>query len=142
MKTLNKKSITVQAIVDAPVEKVWKLWTNTKHITKWNSASDDWHTPKAENDLKPGGHFVFRMEAKDGSFGFDFEGTYDEVKTNEQIAYTLADGRKVQITFEDKGNTTKVVETFEAETENPVDMQKSGWQAILNNFKKYAELNI
>lgn len=133
--------ITVQATVAAPIGKVWKFWTLPEHITKWNNASDDWHTPRAENDLKVGGKFLSRMEAKDGSFGFDFEGIYDEVKTNEQIAYTLGDNRKVKIIFTDSGNTTIVSETFEAETQNSIELQRVGWQAILNNFKKYAEAN-
>lgn len=131
--------ITVETTVDAPAEKVWEYWTKPEHITKWSYASDDWHTPFAENDLRKGGKFSSRMEAKDGSLGFDFGGVYDEVKTNELIAYTLGDGRKVEVIFSPAGNKTKVVETFEAETENPVEMQKGGWQAIMDNFKKYAE---
>jgi uncharacterized protein YndB with AHSA1/START domain len=134
-------TITIDASVNAPVEKVWKFWTGTGHITKWNSASDDWHSPYAENDLKAGGKFLSRMEAKDGSFGFDFGGIYDEVKTHELIAYTLGDGRKVKVTFSSEGNFTKIVESFEAESTNPVEMQRMGWQSILNNFKKYTESN-
>jgi uncharacterized protein YndB with AHSA1/START domain len=133
--------ITVHNTVNAPVEKVWKYWTMPEHITKWNSASDDWHSPRAENDLRKGGKFFARMEAKDGSVGFDFEGVYDEVKTNELIAYTMGDGRKVIVTFLPAGNTTTVTETFDAETVNPVEMQRGGWQAILDNFKKYTENN-
>ncbi len=136
-----KTPLTVQNIVNAPLEKVWKLWIGKEHITKWNAASDDWHTPKAENDLRVGGKFFSRMEAKDGSFGFDFWGVYDEVKTNELIAYTLGDGRKVKVTFSPSGDSTKIAETFEAEDVNPIEMQKGGWQAILDNFKKYAETN-
>lgn len=139
MTTENKVNITVEATVNAPIETVWDLWTNPDHITKWNNASDDWHTPKAENDLREGGKFMSRMEAKDGSFGFDFGGVYDRVKTNEVIAYTIGDGRKVEVLFTPDGNTTKVTETFEAETINPVEMQRGGWQAILNSFKQYAE---
>lgn len=131
--------ITVENTVNAPVKKVWKLWTTPEHITKWNNASDDWHTPFAENDLRAGGKFLARMEARDGSFGFDFEGIYDEVKTNELIAYTLGDGRKVKITFSPSGAETKVVETFDAENTHSIEMQRGGWQAILDNFKKYAE---
>ena len=141
MTTVIKTTITVENAVNASVDKVWKFWTLPEHITKWNSASEDWHTPKAENDLRVGGKFVSRMEAKDGSFGFDFGGTYDEIKTNQLIAYTLGDGRKVEITFKSEGTSTKVTETFEAETENPIEMQKVGWQSILNNFKKYVEAN-
>jgi len=139
MNSTNKTSITVEATVLAPVEKVWKLWTGPEHITKWNNASDDWHTPSATNDLRVGGKFSSRMEAKDGSFGFDFGGTYTTVKVNELIAYTLGDERKVEIKFSPNGNGTKVTETFEAEGTNPVEMQRDGWQAILNNFKKYVE---
>ncbi len=141
METANKTSVTIEATVNAPVEKVWNFWTSPEHITKWNSASEDWHTPSAENDLRTGGKFSSRMEARDGSFGFDFGGVYDEVKTHEVIAYTLGDDRKVKITFSPEGNGTKVVETFEAESQNPVDFQTSGWQAILDNFKKYTENN-
>lgn len=133
------KKITVESTVHAPVETVWKYWTEPTHIKRWNSASDDWHTPFAENDLRPGGKFLTRMEAKDGSFGFDFGGTYDEVKLHEVIAYTMGDRRKVKITFKGKENAAEVIETFDAETENPIEAQRQGWQAILNNFKKYVE---
>jgi len=139
MTTANKVNITVEATVNAPVEKVWKFFTEPKHITKWNNASDDWHSPKSENDLRVGGKFLTRMEAKDGSFGFDFGGVYDDVKPNQLIAYTIGDGRKVKVSFTTEGKSTTVRETFEAETENSTEMQKNGWQAILNNFKKYTE---
>lgn len=139
MSTSEKTTITVETTVNAPVEKVWNFWTSPEHIVKWNSASDDWHTPKAENDLRTGGAFSSRMEAKDGSFGFDFGGVYDEVRTNELIAYTMGDGRKVEIIFTSNGSTTKVTEAFEAESENPIEMQKGGWQAIMDSFKKYTE---
>jgi uncharacterized protein YndB with AHSA1/START domain len=141
MSTANVTKVTVESTINAPVEKVWKYWSAPEHITKWCSPSEDWHAPKAENDLKTGGKFSTRMEAKDGSFGFDFGGVYDEVKTNELIEYTMGDGRKVIVQFTSNGNETKVVETFDAENENPVDFQKSGWQAILDNFKKYTEAN-
>ena len=131
--------VTVEATVNAPVEKVWKTWSEPQHIKQWCAASDDWHAPKAENDLKTGGTFSTRMEAKDGSFGFDFGGVYDNVKKNELIEYTMGDGRKVRVAFTPSGDTTKIVETFDAETTNPVDMQRTGWQAILDNFKKYTE---
>ena len=131
--------ITVQGTVKAPVANVWKLWTTPEHIIQWNSASDDWHTPRAENDLRVGGKFLSRMEAKDGSFGFDFAGVYDEVVTNQRIAYTMEDGRKVEIDFKEHGDETHVVTVFDAESENPIEMQRDGWQAILDNFKKYAE---
>lgn len=139
MNTTAANMITVSAIVNAPVAKVWESWTNPVHIVKWSSASDDWHTPKAENDIRTGGKFMSRMEAKDGSWGFDFGGVYDEVIDHKRIAYTLGDGRTVDITFEEEGNTTKVTETFEAEAENSLEMQQSGWQAIMDSFKKYTE---
>ena len=139
MKTQDRTQITVQATINAPAEKVWESWTEPQHITKWCNASDDWHVPHAENDLQTGGTFVTRMEAKDGSFGFDFGGVYDDVKRNERIAYTMGDGRKVTITFINSGDTTTVIETFEAENQNPIEMQQGGWQSILNNFKKYTE---
>ncbi len=141
METQNKTVITIENTINAPVQKVWELWTKPEHITKWSNASDDWHTPRAENDVRKGGSFSSRMEAKDGSMGFDFGGVYDEVRDNEYMEYTLGDGRKVTVDFKPQGNTTKVVETFEAESTNPVEMQRGGWQAILDNFKKYTEAN-
>ena len=134
-------SITVETTVDAPVKKVWQYWTVPEHITKWNNASDDWHSPYAENDLRVGGKFLARMEARDGSFGFDFSGVYDTVRINELIEYTIGDGRKVSVRFTDNGGKTRVVETFETEGTNPIEMQRGGWQAILDNFKKYVEAN-
>jgi uncharacterized protein YndB with AHSA1/START domain len=139
MKTAEKTKLTVGATINAPVEKVWKLMNEPQHIVKWNFASDDWHSPHAENDLRVGGKLLARMEAKDGSFGFDFEAVYDKVEKFKQIAYTLGDGRKVEITFETENNTTKITEVFEAESENSPEMQQQGWQAIMNNFKKYVE---
>jgi uncharacterized protein YndB with AHSA1/START domain len=141
MSTTNVTRITVESTINAPVEKVWKYWSAPEHITKWCAASPDWHAPKAENDLTKGGKFSTRMEAKDGSFGFDFGGVYDEVKTNELIEYTMGDGRRVEIKFAGKGNETKVTETFDPENQHPLDFQKAGWQAILDNFKKYTEEN-
>lgn len=131
--------ITVATTINAPVEKVWEYWTAPEHIKKWNSASDDWHTPHAENDLRTGGRFSSRMEARDGSMGFDFGGVYDEVKIHEQIDYTMGDDRKVHIAFSGEGNHTAITETFDAENTNPVDMQQAGWQSILDNFKRYTE---
>jgi uncharacterized protein YndB with AHSA1/START domain len=139
METSIKTKITVEITVKAVVEKVWDLWTSPEHIVKWNTASDDWHTTKAENDLRAGGRFLSRMEAKDGSFGFDFSGVYDEVKPNQLIAYTMDDGRKAVLNFISNGKETKVIVMFEAENENPIEMQKGGWQAISDNFKKYVE---
>lgn len=141
MTTEDKKVITVKTAINAPVKKVWEYWTKPEHITQWNNASDDWHTPRAENDLRVGGSFAARMEAKDGSFGFDFGGVYDAITTHKYIEYTIGDGRKVTITFTADGNTTKVVESFEAEHTNSIVMQQGGWQNILDNFKKYTEAN-
>lgn len=141
METVDKTLVTVEAVVHAPVEKVWKYWNEPTHITQWCAASDDWHAPKAENDLKVGGVFSTTMAAKDGSFSFDFGGTYTSVELYKTIAYTMGDGRKVSITFAPQENGTQVVESFEAESENPVEMQRGGWQAILDNFKKYTETN-
>ncbi len=139
METTANTQITIEAIINAPVDKVWDAYTDPKQITKWNSASDDWHSPSAENDLRPGGTFLYRMEAKDGSFGFDFGGTFDEVKPNELLSYTIGDGRKVENVFTKEGDATKITVVFEAENQNPIEMQRGGWQAILNNFKKYVE---
>lgn len=133
--------IILEATIQAPLEKVWTAWTRPEHITQWNNASDDWHTTKAENDLQVGGRFTSRMEAKDGSFGFDFGGVYNEVTLHEQIVYTLDDGRSVQITFANNGNETVVTESFQAENTHSLELQREGWQAILHNFKKYVEAN-
>jgi uncharacterized protein YndB with AHSA1/START domain len=131
--------ITVAAIIDRPVAEVWEKWTNPGHIVKWTFASDDWHSPYAENDLKKDGKFLTRMEAKDGSFGFDFWGIYDLVEIHSQIGYTMGDNRKATVIFTSSGNKTEINESFEAESENSFDLQRNGWQAILNNFKKYCE---
>lgn len=139
METKQKVRITVETTINVPIYSVWEMFTAPEHITKWNNASEDWHTTSAKNDIRKGGKFLFRMEAKDKSAGFNFEGVYDEVKINQLIEYTLSDGRKVRILFVDNGDETKIVETFEAEEENPIDMQREGWQAIINNFKRYAE---
>ena len=141
METQTNTIITIENTVNAPVEKVWEYWTKPEHITKWNNASDDWHTPWVKADLREGGSFTARMEAKDGSMGFDFGGVYDILRPNEYIEYTIGDGRKVKVNFTGKGNTTKVVESFEAENTNSIEMQQGGWQAILDNFKKYTEAN-
>jgi len=136
-----KTAITVETTVNAPVEKVWTYWSEPKHITRWTHASEDWHAPYADNDLRKDGKFKTTMAAKDGSMSFDFEGVYSNVQPNKVIEYGLADGRKVKIVFTANGNGTKVVETFDPESENPIDMQRGGWQAILDNFKKYTETN-
>ena len=136
-----KTVITVAATVNAPIEKVWDYFTQPQHIIQWNHASDDWHCPKAENDLRIGGKFSSTMAAKDGSFSFDFWGVYDDVLENELIMYTMGDGRTAKITFASNGDITEVVTDFEAEQENSVELQQGGWQMILNNFKKYTESN-
>jgi uncharacterized protein YndB with AHSA1/START domain len=141
MATTEKTQIKVETTVNAPIEKVWKMFVTPEDIIHWNNASEDWCSPKAENDLRQGGKFVYRMEAKDGSVGFDFWGIYDEVKTNERIAYTMGDDRKVEVLFTGDGSETKVVETFEAEGTHSIELQQGGWRAILNNFKKYVEAN-
>lgn len=133
------ESVTIDTTVNAPIEKVWKHWTTPESIIKWNNASDDWYTNSAENDLRPGGKFRARMEAKDGSTGFDFEGIYDDVVTNKVINYSLGDERRVKVTFESNGNYTKIIETFDAEKQNSIELQRNGWQAILDNFKKFVE---
>jgi uncharacterized protein YndB with AHSA1/START domain len=134
-----KPMIKVETTVNAPMEKVWELWTNAEDVKQWNNASDDWYTPQAQNDFRQGGTFVYRMEARDGSFGFDFGGTYDEIRTYEYIEYTIEDGRKVKIDFRREGDQTHIVEVFEAEHTHTEELQRSGWQAILDNFKRYAE---
>ncbi|MFC6334215.1 SRPBCC family protein [Paenibacillus septentrionalis] len=131
--------VSVEAVIQAPIEKVWTYWTEPEHIKKWNQATEEWHAPRAENDLRIGGKFVTRMEAKDGSMGFDFSGVYDDIKLHELISYTMEDGRRVEIRFEAQGDATKVIEVFDAESTNPVDMQQAGWQAIMDNFKRYTE---
>ena len=138
---MNTTKITVETIISADTPKVWEYYVTPKHITKWNFAADDWHCPKAENDLRVGGKLKSRMEAKDGSFGFDFEAIYDEVIEHKKISYTMTDGRQATTNFENLNDKTKVSITFDAENENPVEFQRSGWQAILNNFKKYVEAN-
>ena len=131
--------ITVTTTVNASIEKVWEVWSNPVHIMHWNNASPDWQTTFAENDLQKGGRFSSYMEAKDGSVGFDFWGVYDKVKLHEQIAYTMGDGRKANTSFTVANGSTTGTTVFEAETDNPVEMQKTGWQAILDNFKTHAE---
>jgi len=139
MATNSRTRITVQAIVKAPVEKVWKYWNEPEHITHWSFASNDWHAPSATNDLRPGGKLIVRMETKDGSAGFDFGGTYDVVKEHEEISFTMGDGRRVDIVFTAQGDETKITETFDAENTYPLEFQQAGWQSILDNFKRHAE---
>jgi uncharacterized protein YndB with AHSA1/START domain len=139
METVEKTMLTISTTVNAPADKVWEYWNNPEHITQWGRATDDWITPRAENDLRVGGKFLYRMEAKDGSMGFDFGGVYDEVSDLQYIEYTIGDGRKVKISFTADGPSTQIVENFEPESTNPLEMQQAGWQAILDNFKKYTE---
>jgi|SRR5690606_12322692 len=134
-------NISVEATVKSDITKVWNTWVEPEHIKKWNFASPDWHTPKAENDLREGGKFSATMEAKDGSSGFDFTGTYNEIVPHQKIKYTIDDGRKVKITFKQLSNGILVREVFEPETVNSQDRQQQGWQAILDNFKAYVESN-
>lgn len=131
--------ITVSAIVAKPLAHVWKCWTGAEHIVHWNNASDDWHCPSATNDLRAGGQFNFTMAARDGSMSFDFIGTYTAVENESLIAYSLADGRKVKVLFAADGTSTRITETFDPETENTLELQRGGWQAILDNFKAYTE---
>ncbi len=130
--------ITVEAIVEAPLETVWNCWTTPEHITQWNAASPDWHTPRATVDLRVGGVFSSRMEARDGSMGFDFEGTYTNIIPHQVLEYSFGD-RRATVTFHETEEGIQVVETFDAEMENPVEMQQKGWQAILDHFKEYVE---
>lgn len=136
---MNTTKITIESTIAADTKNVWDAYTSPSHITKWNFADDSWHCPRATNDLRVGGKYTARMEAKDGSFGFDFEAVYDEIVEGKKIVYTMPDGRQVITTFTQSDGKTEVVTTFDAENENPVDMQKMGWQSILNNFAKYVE---
>lgn len=131
--------LTINATVNAPIEKVWACWTTPEHITKWNFANDDWQCPHASNDLQVGGKYAARMEAKDGSFGFEFEAIYDVVNPHHELTYTMADGRQATTLFSADNHTTRVTTTFDAEDQNPPELQQQGWQAILNNFIKYTE---
>ena len=139
MSVSGKTRITIKTSVKAPADKVWKLWTDPVHIIHWNNASADWHTPWAENDLRVGGKFLSRMEARDGSMGFDFSGRYEQVEPLKKIAYVIDDGRKVEVTFSENGEITELTESFEAEEMNAIELQREGWQSILDNFRKYAE---
>ncbi|GAB1396998.1 SRPBCC family protein [Saprospiraceae bacterium] len=136
-----RTSVKIDAWIASDIKKVWHCWTQPEHITKWNFASEDWYCPSASNELTVGGKYTARMEARDGSFGFDFEAIYDEIVEHNKISYTMPDGRKVTTTFEADNGATNVTTVFDAESMNPVEMQQAGWQAILNNFKKYVEAN-
>ena len=138
---MSPSKVSVIATIAANPNKVWEFWTMPKHIVKWNFASSDWHCPSSENDLRVGGKMKSRMEAKDGSFGFDFEAIYDEVISHKKIAYSMADGRQAITLFENAGGKIKITTTFDAESIHPIEMQRDGWQAILDNFKRYVEAN-
>lgn len=131
--------ITVDTIVQAELDKVWKAWNTPDDIIQWNAASDDWHTPKCSVDLKPGGKFLSRMEARDGSMGFNFEGIYISVIEHQLIEYSMSDGRTVSVRFEEVDGGVRVTEIFDADNEYPEEMQRQGWQSILDNFKRYVE---
>ncbi len=134
--------IKIEADINASLDKVWKYWNDPAHMTHWNYASDDWHCPWATNDLQIGGKFVARMEAKDGSVGFDFSGVYDKIEFQQQIVYSMEDGRIVKISFSSTDEKTNVKIHFDAEIENPIELQQVGWQSILNNFKKHCESDL
>lgn len=134
--------ITVTTLVEAPIEHVWECWTNPEHIMEWNHASDDWHCPAATNDLTVGGKFSATMSANDDSVSFEFGGTYTDVTPHERLEYDMSDSRHVSVTFEEEDNQIRVTEVFDAETENPIEMQQAGWQAILDNFRDYCQASI
>lgn len=130
--------VTIETTVKAPIAKVWRAWTTPNDIKHWNTASDDWHTTKAAVDLRVGGEFSSRMEAKVGSFGFDFAGTYSKIVPHELLEFSFGD-RYATVEFLNTANGVNIRETFDAETENSIEQQRSGWQSILNNFAKYVE---
>ncbi len=136
---MSAEKVTVSALVMAPPDRVWRGWTEPAEITQWNFASDDWYCPSAEADLRVGGTYKARMEAKDGSFGFDFEAVYEAVAPGRALTLAMADGRRASTRFSPEAGGTRVTTEFDAETENPVEMQRGGWQAILDNFKRYIE---
>lgn len=136
---MTAQQITVATTVPLTPERAWELYTDPNDVTQWNFATDEWHCPSASIDLRVGGTHKARMEAKDGSFGFDFEGTYAEVEAPHSLTLVLGDGRKSRTTFRPSSGGTLVETTFDAEAENSVDMQRDGWQAILNNYRKHAE---
>ncbi|MCI5081670.1 MAG: SRPBCC domain-containing protein [Saprospiraceae bacterium] len=133
------KPITVRTSISAPITETWDCFTQETHITNWNFATEDWCCPSAENDLRPEGSFKWRMEAKDGSMGFDLTGTYQDISSLQEITYQLENKRKVSVLFEESNGNTIVTQIFEPEAQNSRELQEAGWQAILNNFKKYVE---
>jgi len=135
---MSNSKITVQATINADSKKVWDYYTNPKHIIHWNFADPSWHCPSAENDMRIGGIYKARMEAKDGSYGFDFEAVYSSISEGKNFTYEFG-GRTATVQIHDLGKQTEVVVTFDPEKENPIEMQKGGWQAILNSFKNYTE---
>ncbi len=137
---MSKNTITINVSIEKPIETVWKCWNTPSDIEKWNAASKDWHTINAKNDIRNGGSFSYRMEAKDGSVGFDCNGIYTKVIDYKLIEYTMEDDRKASVCFLELGNKTEIMETFELENENSVELQRNGWQSILDNFKKHVEL--
>lgn len=137
---MENSKITVQALVDATTEKVWDYYTNPNHIIHWNFADPSWHCPTAENDMTVGGTYKARMEAKDGSFGFDFEAVYTDIKEGQAFSYEFG-GRTATVQFNGNDHVTEIIVAFDPETEHSIDMQRGGWQAILNNFKQYTENN-
>lgn len=139
MEAKARTALTVQVTVNVPVAKAWTYFNEPQHIMNWAFASPDWHAPASTNDLRTGGSFSTTMAAKDGSYSFDFAGIYDAVEEYKLIEYTMGDGRRVKVVFEDKGNETHITETFDAEDTNALEMQQAGWQAILNNYKQYTE---
>ena len=138
---MESTKITIHATISAGIQKVWNYYTQPEHITKWNFASPDWHCPSASNDMRIGGKYTSRMEAKDGSFGFEFEATYIEITENQKFVYVMPDGREVSVSINEDNHLTNITVCFDAETENSVELQREGWQAILNNFKNYVENN-
>lgn len=132
-------NITIETLVHAPINLVWDTWNSPNHVVHWNHASDDWHSPKAENNFVVGGKFVYRMEAKDNSFGFDFSGTYEEIVDKKRVVTRLDDNRLVKTEFYIENDSVRIVETFEAEDQNSIELQREGWSAILNNYKLYTE---
>ena len=134
------EKVTLKTTILRPVQKVWEFFTKPEHITQWNFANDEWKCPSAKSDLREGGRFNYRMETKDGSFGFDYAGVFEEIIPEQKLSYHLDDGRKVEVFFASIDNsTTEITEIFEPETSNPVEMQRDGWDKILHNFEKYAE---
>lgn len=136
---MKKDSITVETVVNVTLRTAWEHWTQPRHIMNWNFASDDWHCPAAKNELRPGGNFSYTMSSKDGQHSFDFEGTYSEIDEGKKIRYSIADGRDVEVLFRESNGRTTVIETFEPENMHSKEMQKAGWQSILDNFKTYVE---